>query len=273
MTYMDWKHDFEPVAQGDPERYAQLWNLEHETRISKEVGLFKRRIGHLHQHRQHASASPQQNAVVAFDEAIDETKPVNSKWLGCLETTNAPHLPNTVITTIVKYRYKEEYVDPYQPMRDPFKLNRPLKTESRKGASGNWVPARRFIWVTFSTSDQAPLPQDATTVKREMGLDSPEYSPGVFIYRFELTIEPTQRCFSPTCLDAGLRPAWKPPPDGFTQPWGLTRDLTDGRARWPELLVETKDYLHQASPQGELVSPPGQVVPVSPIQIDYIVGR
>ena len=272
MTYMDWKHNFEPVAQGNPERYAQLWNLEHETRISKELGLFKRRIGHLHQHRQHASASAQQTAVVAFDEAIDETKPVNSKWLGCLETTNAPPIPKTVVTYqslgSVRYGYRGAVHNPDRPSKS-IRLKGPLKT--RKDASGNWVPARRFIWVTFLTGEQGPLPQDPTTVKQEMGLN--HFEEGNLIYRFELTIEPTQRCFIPTCLDAELRPAWKPPPDGFQQPWGLTRDLTDGRARWPELLVETKDYLYQGPPKGELVSPPNQAVRVGPVQIDYRVGR
>ena len=53
----------------------------------------------------------------------------------------------------------------------------------------------------------------------------------------------------------------------------MTRDLTDGTPRWPELLVETKDCLHVTSPTGVLVSPSGTPTAIGPVTVDYMAGR
>ena len=75
-----------------------------------------------------------------------------------------------------------------------------------------------------------------------------------------------------TCLDAAIDEAWQPPPRGYTFPWGLTRDLTSGESRWPELLVDAKDHLGlrvRATRVGGAPSP----ARIGPLTEDYMIGR
>ena len=108
-------------------------------------------------------------------------------------------------------------------------------------------------------------------MKRELGLA--HFREGEFVYRFAMTIATDQPRFIPTCFDAELFEAWAPPPPGFPEPHGMTRDLTDGRPRWPELLVEAKDCFHVNFPSGELVSPLGSAQKIGAAAVDYMAGR
>ena len=259
MTYLKWKKSLALIVQNQPNEYARLWNLEHETRINKKSVQFKRLIG-----RKYKS---QRSAIDALNEAIEETKPINSKWLGSLKFSG--RLPNSVVTymdslTLSRY-YSRTFFNPKSPRPSrSVTLSRPLMASL---SGGKWVPAKRFIWITFDRN----LPQDPTAVKREMGLD--HYPQDYYIYKLDLALKPKQSTFIPTCLDAGLNSAWMPPPVNFPKQWGLTRNLTNGQRHWPELLVETQDYLHQSGLQGQLVSPPDKLVAINPMHIDYKIGR
>jgi hypothetical protein len=207
-----------------------------------------------------------------MDDAIKETKPVASRWLGQLPVSLDAGVPPSVETYVHSNdiaRYGGDIVvDPANP---PGAIpGFPLKSKTRR-PTGTREPVARFVWVTFEAEGASVSRNDPTAVTRELGL---AHFPGDgYVYRIALAVAPNQPCYIPTALDAGLGAAWRPPPTDSTDPWGLTRDLVDGRARWPELLVETADYL-DAPPDGTLVSPQGESARrIDEMHVDYMIGR
>jgi hypothetical protein len=203
--------------------------------------------------------------VSALDDAIQETQPVSSKWLGSLQVWADTPAPNEGVThlsatMVVRYRVGTDF-DPHDPPRT-VQLS-PLKVR------GSTIDSR-FIWVTFDVSGTGVSRHDPTVVKRELGLD--HFDAADYIYRVPLPISVGQPCFIPTCLDAGLNPPWSPPPRSHSWPWGLTRNLEIGQLMWPELLVEARAYLHTRA-RGDLVSPPGSRVAIGSLNVDYMIGR
>ena len=265
--YQQWRSDYHTAAGVDPALQAQLWNLENEHRVPKVRGSFKRKLGRLHTLQLGTGASPADAAKESLQQGIRETKPVGNKWLGRLSSTAGNLLPHTLATHLssgmVAKNRPEVYIDPKAPPRRVV-LN-PIKSTIRGGAR---VSDGRFIWTTWATTG-SHLPDDAAAVKRELGLA--HYPTGEHVYRCEIDFDHARHMvFVPTCFDAGLGPAWKPPPRGFTHSWGLTRDLTTGDFRWPELLVETADHLG-TTPVGHLVGNPP--APIGHVAVDYMIGR
>ena len=267
MAYQQWRNDYHTAGGADPALRAQLWNLENEHRVPKVRGSFKRNLGRLHTLQLGTGATPATAAVGALEQGIRETEPVGSKWLGRLASTAGSSLPQTVVThlssgTVARY-HSRVVIDPKAPPRR-VALDA-INSTIRGGAR---IPHRRFIWITWATTG-LHLPGNASSVKREFGLA--HYRIGEYVYRCEIDFDYTRHgLFVPTCLDAGLRAPWRPPPRGFAQSWGLTRDLTSGELRWPELLVETADYL-RTTPIGHLVGNPP--TPIGHVAVDYMIGR
>lgn len=273
MRYKQWRDTFDgEIASSDPSAQARLWNLEHEDRINAKRGQFKTLIAKLYGQQRTGSVSAAQAASGALADAITETEPVESKWLGLQPVDDSGDLPSFVISYVrysdIRKRNNGAYKGRGRP-RPSETLHGPLK--ARKAIDGSWEVVTRFIWVTFASGGNEPPMEDPTAVKRELGLK--HFKEDDHVYWFRLDIASSQNCYVPTCLDAGLYEAWKPPPKSFSQPWGLTRDLVDGQQRWPELLVETKDYFRDPSPVGELVSPPGNPVPIRRVDPDFMIGR
>ncbi len=79
MRYAEWRHAFTGAAGGDAKRAAQLWNLEHERRISKARGQFKRAVAREHDKGLGAGLSPENSAAIALDESIKQTGPIDSR--------------------------------------------------------------------------------------------------------------------------------------------------------------------------------------------------
>lgn len=272
MAYKAWRQAFvSQVAPHDQRQQARLWNLDNERRINKHLGQFRRRLGDRFDWHLRTDIGPGPAAHCALADALKELETVSSKWFGLLPVSATASVPTTVATYInsgkIRKRTATVFLSRGHPARR-LRLRGPLKADL---IAGGWAPGTRFIWLTFDAGSGLPSQTDPTLVKRELGLA--HFPKGEFVYRFELTIEPTQTCYTPTCLDAGLYEAWKPPPQPWPHPWGLTRDLTDGQSRWPELLVETTDYRHITSPLGELVSPPGPAVPIGLLEEDFLIGR
>ncbi len=282
MTYDDWKHGFTTAAVDQPQLRAQVWNLEHETRIDAEIAAFRSSIDACCD-RLVFRREPDAEAK-ALKEAIDETKPIDSQWLGLLPVaeTSTSAVPTEVWTYLTsrqmaRFYTKGKLFDEHQPHTAPISLSSPLNcTRSPDGAL---TPVSRFIWITWAPGG-APLPDDPTQVKRQLGLayhpdDSRSaYAEGLYVYRVPLLLgRARQRLFVPTCLDAHLGEAWAPPPRDFTSAWGLTRDLVSGEPRWPELLVGTADHVRDAPAVASLVSPTSAPVAIGPLRIDYMAGR
>ena len=267
MVYQQWRSDYHTAAGVDPALQAQLWNLENEHRVPKVRGSFKRNLGRLHTLQLGTGASPADAAKGALQQGIRETEPVGSKWLGRLPSTAGNSLPHTLAThwssgTVARY-HSRVVIDRKAPPRrvalDPI---------NSKVNGGVRTPHGRFIWVTWATTG-SHLPGNATVVKRQFGLA--HYPTGEYIYRCEIDFDYTRHGLSvPTCFDAGLGAAWRPPLRGFAHSWGLTRDLTSGDLRWPELLVETADHLG-SNPVGHLVGNPP--APIGNVPVDYMIGR
>ena len=272
MSYRNWQEVFPDVERDEPRRFAQRWNLENEYRINQHRGQFKRMIGRRFRTLNTADA-PKPAAIEALDRAVAETRPVNSRWLGLLRLVDPSTLPKPLVThvpmtlvEIARFRTRA-YVHPTRPLKR-VKLTQPLKTYTT--ADGSPQPHTRFVWFTFE--DGTVLPNDPTTLSKELGLGYIRPSPASFLYRCTLDAR-TDHLYIPTCLDAGLYEGWAPPPLNHSLSWGLTRHLETGKPSWPELLGETVDYLAD-KPVATLVSPPGESArAVRELRPDYRTGR
>jgi hypothetical protein len=268
MTYSNWRQQFTTIAGGRSDLQAQVWNLEHEDRIVRPRAAFKRRLGQLHRQHQAAGLAPGDAALSALNDAIGETRPPESKWLGKVPLALAVAVPSEAVSHVrsvdVAKKLTKTQIDEMNPPRQ-VKLH-PLHTATTGGVTAR---ARRFVWITWAPPGSA-LPDDPTQVKCELGLA--HYQEGTFVYRCPIAIDRARhRLFVPTCLDAGLYWAWSPPPPGLAVAWGLTRDMVTGAARWPELLVEGDD-LASAPAVGELVGP-GRTPIAHVDEPDYMLGR
>jgi hypothetical protein len=273
MKYEDWRTPF--LANSTPEdlatraREAQVWNLENENRAVKVRSQFKRHLAAIQGKHERAGKTAAEAAEDASHQAIEELGQGDGKWLGALPCTPTDGVPTEVVTylsleDIIAERLSKTVVDTANP---PTTIEiHPANT--REDVDGFREPFRRFVWITWAPNT-TPLPEDATQLRRELGLS--HYSEGDRVYRCRLTVDQANsRLYTPTCFDAGLDPAWKPPPKGTSTPWGLTRDLSTGESRWPELLVETEDYLATA--------PVAYAVAADPVighldDADFMIGR
>ena len=273
MSYGNWESAFKSrVVPSSPEQAARLWNLNHEWRVNEPRGQFRGRIGTLYRRHRSRGSAAAQAAERAFQEATDETNALKSKWLGLLPGKAGAPVPSSVATYLHSTKIaKDNPALPLDPVRPPRRVTLTGPLKARRDPVSGWVPYTRFIWLTFGRGGRRPSRVDPTAVKRELGLD--HFPPGSFVYRFELNLLDNQDCYIPTCLDAGLREAWKPPPMGFARPWGLTRNLTNGAPGWPELLVETDAYLSVTAPVGTLVSQRGAATPIRRVRCDYMARR
>ncbi|MBI3892850.1 MAG: hypothetical protein HY303_15110 [Candidatus Wallbacteria bacterium] len=268
MTYSTWKSAYEKhVASAGAKAEARLWNLENETRIDGECERFKDRLGELFVEESHKGLAETEASAAALERAVQELRPGRHPSLGRLESADRTAIPASVETYLDTNEIGWRYPTAFFRGRS-VELPGPLKCLS---SPGNWVRHRRFMWITFETGGTRVSRESPTAIKRELGL--PHFKQGARIYRFELSLPPNRKRFIPTCLDAELYEAWQRPPKGSASHWGLTRDLTDGQTRWPELVVETDDYLGDTSPVGRLVSPASHEEAIQNVAEDYMIGR
>ena len=263
MTFDQWRRAFEPTSRGDDRRRAQLWNLDHETRIHATLDEFRDRIAKhfndgLLTHDRDAAAS------AGLAAARKDTEPADSTWLGALprgpwEGVRGPIYNFRSWVSLERYRTRA----PSYGSALTTSLPPPVTFEFSLRVSG------RFIWITWAP-ELLDLPDDPTILKRELGL--PHFGEHDCVYRWDVSIEQSQALFVPTCLDAALHEAWQPPPRGHASPWGLTRDLSSGESRWPELLVEAKDYVGLRVRETRLGARTTSER-IGPVAEDYMIGR
>ena len=259
MTFDEWRRAFEQATRVDDRYRAQLWNHDHETRIDATRDEFRGRIA-THFDDGLLTGDAETAALAAWTAARNETGPADSKWLGTLPCDSR----EDVGSPICNFRSGVS-LERYRTRAPSYSLvmTTSAEMEFRLNIS------RRFVWITWAPGS-LDLPDAPTLLKRELGLA--HFGEHDCVYRWIVSIKPSQVMFVPTCLDANLSEAWRPPPPGHTSPWGLTRDLTTGESRWPELLLETKDYKDltlKATRVGSATSP----ARIGPVTEDYMIGR
>ena len=142
----------------------------------------------------------------ALDKARAGTRPVASAWLGLIPLAETAKLPSEMatcvpVTSVELARYRSRaYIDPRRPPRFA-RADRPLKTHT--GPDGKPQPRSRFIWFTFEYG--GTLPEDATTLARELGLAHLATGPSSYLYRATLPVDPT-RLHIPSCFDGNWLP-------------------------------------------------------------------
>lgn len=266
MTYQDWDDAAKVALAGSNDAIASKWNLDHETRINRQRGQFRRLLGRLFAKFISDGTPSKQAAQDALGEATEQTTAPFNRWQALLPVVRSKDLPSTPFLTHMTARDAARYgaaahIDPTNPPAR-FTFARPYMTDS----SGH--PVRRFIWVTFRPTGGIPDDGPTETVHK-LGLM--RCKPGDFIYRIALNVD-RDRLRPPTVFDAGLNPAWAPPPPGHRDPWGITRHLEDGSPQLPELLAEISDHLNE-HPTASLVSPPGTREAVTAVHVDLLAGR
>jgi hypothetical protein len=271
VPYSQWRSTIGGMLSSNDEVFAQVWNLEHETRIDLWIEEFKQKIGSIFLVWIGRGTPPDKAASEAFNEVRMETYPVDSKWLGLLPVPIGAKLP-TKMTTHAPIkpeelaRYHSLAFLPLSGKSRSVLLSRPLMTMA--GPGGRPILRRRFIWFTFETGGRK-LSDTPKQIVIEMGLN--HYEEGDYVFRCHMAVDHS-RLFIPTCLDARVCEAWAPPPLGHSTPWGMTRNLESGESEWPELLAEVKDYIG-LKPTAELVSPAGTKLPVGHFNVNFRVNR
>ena len=147
MPYKDWEQAFAShVVPHGQEREARLWNLTHETRVSKVRGVFRRKLGKVIDEGLQGGESPDNAARNAFGAMAGETQAPDSKWLGHIPSPAGAAYPAQAVTFVdtaeIRKRYQSANVlvggNPLPRVRLP----RPLKSKDAPGPP--WEPARRF---------------------------------------------------------------------------------------------------------------------------------
>lgn len=269
MNYQTWRNAYIGVVGGNQTKLAHLSNLDREDRIPR-VADFKNGIA---ARWTAAGAHEDPSADTALQDGVEELKPLASGWLGLLPvagvaTTRIPRRTYTHVSSEHVARFRSR--TPIDPDRPPATADlAPLNW--RRLPNGDLELASRFIWVSWPPV-AGPLPRDPTRLKQELGLD--HYATGQCVYRCRVDVNAAnETCYIPTCLDARLYEAWARPPDGHTEPWGLTRDLCTGEPRWPEVLVEAAPR-RDLRPTGYLVRPTRHAsAKIGPVVSDFMIGR
>jgi hypothetical protein len=201
-----------------------------ESRIDADIADFKLAIGDAYERT--AGGPPEERPKAAFSFVIDQTHPPESRWLGKLRfNEDGSVLPTIVVTHLSSAKIAKDFTKAFFDVKRPLRQVQldPLGTAVVGGVRR---PYKRFIWITWATP-LSDLPDNPTIIKREMGLD--HYGAGEYVYRCFIEIDKgVHTIFVPTCLDAGLSPAWRPPPQERDVPWGLTRDLVTGDQPRPQ---------------------------------------
>ncbi len=261
-TYEDWLAAVEIVWETHGAIGARCWNLARETRIPEALAEFRAILAARFGGELTASPDlPGAAACAALELAIGQIMDGSHGLLGLIPLQRPADVPRMMVThidgdDIMRYYSRQNPKDDHPIVV----LDRPLKVRD----DGSEVSP--FIWFTFE-ADGAAFTDDPTEMKRRLGLDRVEE--GTTLYRLEFEVDP-ERLRVPSCLDAELRAAWAPPPNG--RDWGMTRDLETGQPAFPELLGWTEDH-RAARPVARLVSPPGQTARIGPVAVDYMAER
>jgi len=251
---------------GDDAHAAQVWNLEHEHRISDITNRFMMDLGQKHNSLVLIHSDVGEAARAALKEMIEQTWSPKSDWLGRLRVPDGADTPDEMFTHIVASDLARYFPSAHISERDP-----PGRVELPRGfkVGPDGTPYARFIWLTFEPEGAAPV-DDPTIVKCRLGL--PHFSTDEYVFRIMFKVAHTA-LYVPTCLDAGLYEAWSPPPTDHPHPWGLTRDLRTGELGAPELLADAAEFSTQP-PTALLVSPPGTRQSIRAVsQALFMVGR
>jgi len=275
MTYASWTA---ACAKPACHRVAAIhWNIMNEQRIPSAMRVFRDRLGVIFAEKAGTITDSAEAAYAATTDLLEELKNASGKFGGLIVQSwmllpDLDMITHTTWQRLLRYQYVGRLRTGAPQLPRP-KLRRPYMTKPDSSPAGD------HIWATFELPDRA-LGSDPTFVVCALGLDHPPGSiepafAGDFLYRFRFrpaSTEKAEYCI-PTCLDAACNPAWAPPPAHHRQPWGLTRHLVSGELIFPEVLVKTADQIYISNPQFELVSPPGNPVPVGSYTPDFMVGR
>ncbi len=71
MKFQTWRGQFVSATSADPVRSAQLWNLEHETRVGRKRGVFKRLVSGYFQKLVRASVPPRSRLSIEGKTSVD----------------------------------------------------------------------------------------------------------------------------------------------------------------------------------------------------------
>jgi hypothetical protein len=260
MTYAEWISSLRDIANTDDQVFAMLDNLLSEDRV--DLTAFRSHAAHLYTTRVLAGEAAPEAAKAVLETLQSELADPGAAGLGQLVGGATPEGASLVTHTSAS---DHKYRTPESP--------RPGASVVEFAAGKARPPADiqcRFIWVTFpDRSGNEVRADDPAVVVQELGLA--HMSGDKEIYRFPLPPPPSGRFWIPSALDAGLYEAWMRPALDHVEPWGITRDLTTGERRWPELLVETSEYLYDVA--GTLVRRPDGTATVGPIGTDFRRGR
>ncbi len=256
-----WIKTLRAIAETDDRVFARLHNLLSEDRVEMEklIEACEEEFNSLVA----GGESEESSASEVLRELMKRLDNPCSHLLGQLAEGAPPAHVDRLITHII--RDEVEYGVPSVP-----RPSRQFSIYAMGKTSANGSICRRFIWVTFADASGKGLSdQDPGEVVRELGLA--HFDAEGNAYRFELPAPVSGTYFIPTALDAELYEAWQRPDSGHAHPWGLTRHLETGLPCWPELLVETKEYLHDCV--GELVTRPDGTTAVGPSKPNFRIGR
>jgi hypothetical protein len=230
--YEDWLTAIRAVAVTNDEVFASVDNLTGEDRVSLED--LEIRIGAKFTEEVAKGGPTNQAALCALQSVQCELcEPAHPK-LGAIPAP-AGH-GATLITHINGDDLS--YIDPTL-VAPGDRVS--LFAAGKAARSGTWKVRRRFIWVTFPDVYGRTVPSTPPAqAVRELGLG--HMKDATAVYRLDFPHAAGTQAFIPTVLDAGINCVWQKPPAG-TKEWGMTRDLADGSPKWPELVVETKDYM------------------------------
>jgi hypothetical protein len=192
-------------------------------------------IGHailrnLHEEDRIPGAKPVFHAGLASSSATDTTKRIQDASRSALFQLPLPDPRPAAVcgswrnyATLGGLQYKK-LLDPNDPV-DRDDPPRKLKI-ARLGSTDG-----RAFWITTAKGT------DATDLRDRLGLAHVRKGEHMYRVRVEVDGAPKRKLYIPTVLDSGAYEAWRRPPPGHTDPWGMTRHLKTGDPAERELLA------------------------------------
>jgi hypothetical protein len=197
------------LEAGSREERAVLLNLREEDRVPAVRARFQlqlvtsTRVGAVERVRDACSAAPCALPVPAGRRAV-----VRGPWWVYVK-----------LDALLAYGFVDPAgIDRRSPPRR-LRLDRP------------WGRPGRAYWTTST------LAADATAIRDRLGLTHFERRSQVYRLTVDVETDPARLLFIPTAIDSDGFAAWRRPPPGHADPWGLTRNLSDDAAAEPELLA------------------------------------